>query len=152
MTRPADVSLQIEFLAKENHGIGSWLIVAPQRKSSFGSPLCLNGTTDLAVKERHRGAGRGFQVFGEPMHRVIAEFLAGVEPGKSKLGDPNDATEALHNLHRGIFLLYPVREDEQDKIKVSIGFELLYPINGLGFDISFTVRRKAESSKIVVEH
>jgi hypothetical protein len=149
--RPADIGLQIEFLEKQKHGITSWLIAAPQRKSSFGPPLRLNGVKDFAVKERHRSEpGRGFQVFGEPMHRTIAEFLAGIKPGKSKLAAPNATTKALFNEHRGIFLLYPVREDEKEKEKVSVGFELLYPTNDIGFDMNFTVRRKAESAKIVV--
>jgi hypothetical protein len=37
--QPSDVGLQIEFLEKHNHGIKSWLVIAPQRKSSFGPPL-----------------------------------------------------------------------------------------------------------------
>jgi hypothetical protein len=103
----------------------------------------------LTVKERHRVGNRGFQVFGEPAHRVIADFLVGIESGKSKLIAPNAATTALQNEHRGIFLLYPVREQLQDK--VSIGFELLFPANDIPFDINFTVRRKAESTKIIVQ-
>jgi hypothetical protein len=148
--RPADTGLQIEFLEKQKeHGITSWLIVAPQRKSSFGELLGLKGADALAVKERHRVASRGFQVFGEPAHRTIAEFLVGIEPGKSTLALPNATTASLRNEHRGILLLYPVREKPEGK--VSIGYELLFPKNEIPFDINFTVRRKGESAKIVVQ-
>jgi hypothetical protein len=147
--RPANAGLQIEFLEKQKHGIASWLILAPQRKSPFGPPLKLKNVGDLAVKKRQRVEGRRFQVFGEPPHRTISTFLAGIEtPGNSQSFIANTATNQLRNEHRGIFLLYPVREEQNDK--VSIGFELLFPKNELAFDIHFTVRRKAESSSIVV--
>jgi len=104
----------------------------------------------LAVKTRQRVEGRSFQVFGEPDHRKIAEFLSGIEPepGKSGLTSPTSVTSSLQNLHRGVCLLYPVREEPHDK--VSIGFELLFPNNQLPFDTNFTVRRKSESLRIVV--
>jgi hypothetical protein len=150
--RPSDTNLQIEFLQKQKHGIASWLVLAPQRKISFGSPFDVKGVGPLSVKERHRtDEGRGFQVFGEPVHRAIAEFLAGVqlEKDKPRLVSPNKTTAALRNTSRGILLLYPVREDEADE--VSIGFELLFPENNLPYDLNFTVRRKSERSAIVVE-
>jgi hypothetical protein len=147
--RPTDTNLQIEFLAEKKHGIKSWLIVAPQRQVSFGSALPMKGVGDFAVKERHRVAGRGFQVFGEPSHRVIGEFLAGIEPGKSKLAQPNEATISLHKANHGVFLFYPVREEKSGM--VSIGFELLFPENKLPFDANFTVRRKTEQSRVIVE-
>ncbi len=59
------------------------------------------------------------------------------------------ATQSLHDQHRGIFLFYPVREQEADA--VSVGFELLFPRNNIPFDLNFTFRRKAESAKVVVE-
>jgi hypothetical protein len=123
--------------------------MAPQRKSSWGPPLTVKGVGDLAVKERHRVEGRGFQVFGEPVHRTIGEFLAGIEPGNSELTLPNAETKPLRNEHRGVYLLYPVREHPKDK--VSIGFELLFPQNNIPFAINFTVRRKAEKTQVVVQ-
>jgi hypothetical protein len=147
--RPVDTSLQIEFLKTQKHDIASWLILAPQRKKSFGQQLTIGSVGNLAVKERHRVGGRGFQVFGEPVHRTIAEYLAGIEPGNSSLTLPNAATESVRNKHRGVFLLYPVREKQKDKI--SIGFELFFPYNRLPFDINFTVRRKSEEAQIIVE-
>jgi hypothetical protein len=148
--QPTDASLQTEFLEQQKHGITSWLIIAPQRKVSFGDAEKVGKSGKLAVKKRQRDEGRGFQVFGEPDHRKIAEFLAGIEPepGKSKLASPNSTTDSFQNLHRGVFLLYLVREEPQDK--VSIGFELLFPNNQLPFDTNFTVRRKSESTRIVV--
>jgi hypothetical protein len=105
---------------------------------------------DLAVKERHRIAGRSFQVFGESAHRTISDFLAAIEtPDNPRPLLPNAATKQLRDEHRGIVLLYPVREEQKDK--VSIGFELLFPKNNLAFEINFTVRRRAESSRIVVQ-
>jgi hypothetical protein len=148
--QPTDASLQIEFLEQQKHGITSWLIMAPQRKISFGNAEKVGKSVKLAVKKRQRDEGRGFQVFGEPDHRKIAEFLAGIEPepGKSKLTSPSRVTGSLQNSHRGVCLLYLVREEPHDK--VSIGFELLFPNNQLPFDTNFTVRRKSESLRIVV--
>lgn len=147
--RPTDVGLQMEFLKNQRHGITGWLIVAPQRKVSFGPPLTVKGLGDLTVKERHRSNGRGFQVFGEPVHRRIAEFLCGLDDGIEELASPNAETLALQDRHRGICLLYPVRAQPNDK--VSIGFELVFPKNDLPFDINFTVRRKAETNQVVVQ-
>ena len=144
--RPTDIGLQIEFLQQEKHGITSWLVIAPQRKSSFGDPLTLTNVDDFAVKKRKRIAGRGFQVFGEPPHRTIGDFLAGIGQSKTKLVSPNTETAALQNRHRGICLFYPVREQPADK--VSIGFELLFPENNIPFDINFTVQHKGEGAKI----
>lgn len=147
--RPADTNLQIEFLEKQkNHGISGWLIIAPQRRESFGSPLSIHGVGDLAVKERHRVEGRGFQVFGEPAHRTIAEALIGIEPGRSVLSAPNQVTTRLQDEHRAVLLLYPVRERTEDP--VSVGFELLFPENRIPYDLNFTVRRRAERAAIVV--
>jgi hypothetical protein len=146
--RPTEASLQIEFLEKQDHGITSWLIVAPQRRISFGSPLRLTRVADFAVKNRRRVDGRRFQIFGEPGHRSVAEFIAGIDTNKRRLTVPDPATKALRDKRRGVFLFYPVREKEGGK--VSIGFELLFPENRLPFDINFTVRRKAESARVVV--
>ena len=84
--RPTDASLQIEFLERQKHGITSWLIIAPQRKVSFGDPAEMGLFAKLAVKTRQRVEGRSFQVFGEPDHRKIAEFLCRIEPEPGKSG------------------------------------------------------------------
>jgi hypothetical protein len=55
---------------------------------------------------------------------------------------------SLRDQHRGILLFYPVREKATEG--VSIGFELLFPKNNISFDMNFTVRRKTESARIVV--
>lgn len=148
--RPADTNLQVEFLQEEKHGIPSWLIVAPQRQISFGDPLSVEGVADFAVKKRRRITGRGFQVFGEPDHRMIAGVLAAIAPksaDKARLVSPNAATVALSSRTRGVLLYYPVRDKEGGE--VSVGFELFFPGNKLTFDISFTVRRKSE--RVMVE-
>lgn len=147
--RPADSGLQIEFLEKQKHGITSWLIVAPQRKETFGPLLNVKGVGDFAVKKRSRVEGRGFPVFGEPDHRAIAEFLAAIESNKPALILPNAATKALRDEHRGIFLFYPVREQKTGN--VSVGFELLFPKNQIPFDMNFTVRRKVDSATIAMQ-
>lgn len=147
--RPSETGLQLEFLEKENHGIKSWIILAPQRKTPFGSPLVIQKNS-LMVKRRSRN-GRGFKVFGEGMHRVMAEFLAEIEfPNKPHLESPSDSTKSLASKHNAIMLLYPVREAEVGP--VSIGFELLFPDNDLPFDLGFTVRRKSERESIVVQN
>ena len=147
--RPADCGLQIEFLEKQKHGIASWLVLAPQRKVSFGPTLDLKGVGSFAVKNRKRVEDRGFQVFGEPDHRAIAQFLAVVLSEKPGLAVANAATMPLQNAHRGIVLFYPVRERKTDK--ATIGFELLFPNNDISFDMNVTVRRKAESASVVVQ-
>jgi hypothetical protein len=145
--RPTDINLQIEFLQKEKHEIEDWLIVAPQRRDSFGPPLKVERVGDMTVKQRKRSEeGRGFQVFGEPVHRTIADFLAGIATEKAGLAEPNEETRALKNNHRGILLLYPVRENESRMI--SIGFELFFPKNNIPFELGFRVRRK--TGEIVV--
>lgn len=150
--QPADVGLQIEFLEKQNHGIKSWLIMAAQRKTSFGTSLSVKGVGDFAVKLRNRIPDRGFKVFGELDHRLVAGFLAEVapdEPDKPRLASASAQTQSLHDPRRGIFLFYPVREQQTDV--VSVGFEVLFPKNNIPFDLNFTVRRKAESAKVVIE-
>jgi hypothetical protein len=147
--RPAAVGLQIEFLRNQKHGIESWLVTAPQRKSSFGKPLSVTGVGDLNVKNRQRIEGKGFQVFGEPVHRHIAEYLAeiGIRKNDSAtLATPNEKTRLLKNQRRGICLIYPVRE--QTKSNISIGFEILYPENDLPFGVKFTVRRPVDTATI----
>jgi hypothetical protein len=147
--RPADTNLQIEFLEKQKHGIKSWLVVAPQRKVSFGEPLQMKGLPSLAVKERHRVENRGFQVFGEPSHRLVAEFLAKVDATNDVLVSPDSQTTKLQDPKRGVLLLYPVRENPGDEI--AIGFELQFPENNLGFDLNFSVRRRSEMRAVVVD-
>jgi hypothetical protein len=144
--RPTDTNLQIEFLEGEKHEITGWLILAPQRKESFGDPLTVHDSP-LRVKQRKRTDTGRFSVFGEPVHRAIADFLAGMEPGTPELTKPNAETKSLRNEHRGVLLLYPVREEEEGD--VTIGFELFFPNNKAPFDLRFTVKRRSE--QIVVE-
>jgi hypothetical protein len=148
--RPADIELQIEFLRKQNNGIASWLVIAPQRQTSYGSPFRLDGVVELTAKERRRLESGVFQNFGEPAHRVIAEFLAGVqkESEKENLVEPNAKTVELANSHQGIVLAYPVRENKTEAL--SIGFEMLFPKNNLGFNVNFTVRKKSELGSVIV--
>jgi hypothetical protein len=124
-------------------------VIAPQRQTSYGRALSA-GNIKLTAKERGRLENGVFQNFGEPAHRVIAEFLAGVqkESRKESLVGPNTATEQLANSHQGIVLVYPVREDEDEDL--SIGFEMLFPQNDLGFNVNFTVRNKSEQGSVIV--
>jgi hypothetical protein len=145
--RPTDTALQIEFLEKEQHGISSWIVIAPQRKQSFGDPLLVERIGAMTVKERQRVAGRGFQVFGEPAHRTVSEYLSGILPGSEELSSPNEATTALFVNHRAVLTLYPVRPQTTDQ--PSVGFELFFPDNDLPFEAGFTVRRKSEDSATV---
>ncbi len=145
--RPADITLQVEFLEQQKHGIADWLVMAPQRATSFGPSLTTGRLGDLHVKERSRDSGRGFQVVGEPSHRTVAEFLADLRPGREKL-KANDETAVLKTPGLGVMLLYPIREQLGDE--VSVGFELLFPTNSLAYDHAFTVRKKSEPDSVVV--
>ena len=106
---------------------------------------------EMTAKERHREErGRGFQVFGEPGHRMIAKYLAGITRSLSKgwLEIPNNETTRFGKTKHGVLLLYPVRETPLGPI--SIGFEIFFPPNSLPFDLNFTVRRRAEQDMVVV--
>jgi hypothetical protein len=142
--RPPEAALQLEFLSKQKHGIGSWLIVAPQRLNSFGDELILADKTRLTVKRRDRTVGRGFQVFGEPQHRIVADYLADVKSKRARLVSPNPATAELQDKNRGVCLLYTVRQRETDAI--TVGFELLFPANDLPFEIAFRARTKDDEA------
>ncbi|EKZ98385.1 hypothetical protein D769_15465 [Cupriavidus sp. HMR-1] len=147
--RPADISLQIEFLEKEAHEIKSWLILAPQRKDSFGTPLKLGETLELTVKKRKQIGDRGFEVFGEPDHRVIANYLAGIVGESTEILTADPELSTLKAAHRGVLLLYPVRAAEADP-QISVGFEIYFPPNNLPFQVGLTVRRKADFGSVVV--
>src|SRR5262249_50061500 len=95
---PPDAGLQVEFLEKQNHGITSWLVVAPQQKTSLRGQVAESNSRP------------GFKVFGWVDHRLVAGFLADVFPddlGKPSLSSATERTQALHDPHRGIFLFYP---------------------------------------------
>ena len=146
--RPDNITLQIEFLEKLDHCIKSWLIVAPQKRESFGNDFQV-GEHTFKVKRRSRVNERGFGVVGEPLHRMMAEFLAGGGfEGARRVERAVPSTSALASKNNAIMLLYPAREKEDRP--VSVGFELLFPPNKLSFDFGFTVRQKSESSRIVV--
>jgi hypothetical protein len=138
-SRPSEVNLQINFLKSMDHGVKTWLIIAPQRKSSFGDPLEVPQIGPLAVKERARVPGRGFEVIGEPAHRLVADFLAGIPPGNDAF-TADKATRSCLGKHTAVMLLYPIREVQQGE--VSVGFELFYPPNNIPFDSNLTVRKK----------
>jgi hypothetical protein len=138
-SRPAEITLQIEFLEEQRHQIDNWIIIAPQRAQSFGHRLTFSDLPDLSVKERHRPDGKGFPVIGEPRHRAFAEYLSGTAEKDKDLNAVNAETTALCRPHLGVMLLYPVRSKAEDP--ASIGFELFFPKNNLGFGAKFTVVR-----------
>lgn len=150
----ADVGLQIEFLENANHGIKSWVVIAPQSERPFGKNwVSLDKSVKLEVRNRERISGKSgrFKVFGEPRHRAVASFLAElkvVTPDKLHLRTANKVTGELRGKGQGVMLVYPVREDMNANI--SIGFELLFPDNSLPYDMNFTVRKRNEKEKIVV--
>ena len=147
--RPTDIELQGEFLQKQKHGISSWLVICPQRRDSYGKALQLTGVGSLTAKHRRRLEGRVFQNFGEPAHRIVAEYLLNLSKiEKEYLSEPNAQTQDLRDPHRGLLLLYPVREKENDPI--SMGFEMLFPANDLGYETNFTVRKKSDPDQLVV--
>lgn len=146
--RPIDITLQIKFLEKQDHCIKSWLIVAPQKRESFGNDFQV-GEHTFKVKRRSRVNERGFGVLGEPLHRRMAEFLAGGGfKSESRVEQAVPSTSELASKNNAVMLLYLARENEGRP--VSIGFELLFPPNELTSDVVFTVRQKSEGSRIVV--
>jgi hypothetical protein len=150
-SRPRDIQLQIEFLNRAENGVSEWLIIAPQRRDSFGSSFHLDKKADgeMAVKLRARVAGGRFGVFGEPGHRAIAEFLVPVrEPSTRVLANPNPDTASLVERKRGVMLLYPVREELDSAI--TVGFELVYPKNALSTDVAFTVRKRQDRAVVEI--
>ena len=81
---------------------------------------------------------RPYKVLGEPRHRPVAEFIAGVRSKKIEAGPSIEANAALNSLgnvkKRGVMLLFfigPRSDDENyDKtVPKSVGFELLPPGN-----------------------
>jgi len=142
--RPAEIQLQIEFLEKEVHGIRSWLVLAPQRRDSYGAPVSFSNGTTLTVKRRTRGGGRGFEVIGEPRHRAIAEYLTEVvNENRFRLEEVTTVMGTMRDKQRGCLLIYPVRPSVGDA--VSIGFEVLFPGNRLPQALHFSVQKKAKS-------
>jgi hypothetical protein len=116
--RPVAINLQIEFLEKQEHEIQEWLFVAPQRRSSVGSPLELGSAGTFAVKQRHRVEERGFGVYGEVAHRMIAEYLTDLEnEDKKGLAHPNNDTVGLQNHRRGIIMLYQYAKQKQTRFR-----------------------------------
>jgi hypothetical protein len=149
--RPADVGLQIEFLENQNHGITSWLLILPQRQDSWGSALILDKKLpQLSVKRRKRIENRGWQQFGEPIHRRFGFWLSGITPTTAvSLKTADEPAFSLRNAHMGILLVYAVRE-EANSAPAAIGYEILYPENKLGYDINFSVRKQSDPDAVVV--
>ena len=50
----------------------------------------------------------------------------------------------LQNKHRGVIVIYPVRENPKDS--VSIGFELFFPNNQLPFELNFIAKGKVRQN------
>jgi len=152
-TRPADIGLQIEFLEKQAHEITSWLVLLPQRHDSWGPPFVLDETLPpLSVKKRKRIEKRGWQQFGEPIHRRFSSWLSRVAPSSKSvsLKSAEEPARSLQDRHMGILLIYPVREEEADSTQAALGYEVLYPENKLGFDINFSVRKKSDPEAVVI--
>jgi hypothetical protein len=149
--RPQEIELQIEFLRTNTHKIDSWLICAPQRRTSFGPPVDCSSSISLHTKQRKRIEGRRFQVFGEPPHRLIASFLAGVESDDldKRIVSPSPETARLLVPHRAVMLLYAVRENERSD--PSFGFEILFPENQEPKAAQFVVRRNNDAVSVAAK-
>jgi hypothetical protein len=102
------------------------------------------------VKERGRIDNRRFKVFGESAHRLLARWLCGqIDSEKDNITKPSQTSALLKvDRHRGILMLYPVRETARSR--VCLGYELLFPENDLGFETNFTVKVKEAEDRIVV--
>lgn len=146
--RPKDISLQIEFLKKENHQIKKWLVLAPQRNESFGSTLSLGKEKHLTVKKRSLKGDGSYGVFGEPDHRHIANYLAGIKDDNVNIEKPSETLQKLKENNCGVLVIYPVRATENQRA-VSIGYEIFFPPNDLKLQIGFSVKPKKDAATVM---
>jgi hypothetical protein len=145
---PRDWPLVTEFVSGK-HGdpqIESWLIVAPQRKSSPHGVLRL-GEHDLRIKRRGR-TGNRFLVFTEPAHVQFAKWAAGLIPGSAG----NATTSSLFAPKRAVMLVYPVISATElgSSAGPSIGFALYFPKNQIRRQVIFSPRDQSRPNDIVV--
>jgi hypothetical protein len=136
---PTDLHLQIDFLREQAHGITSCLLIAPQMAT--GSAEHWHGMT---VKNRKRTETGRFQLFGEPLYRMAAEYLTGRserENSANPLETPNAVTVGLKDNKRLVCLLYPViPPPNTGETIITIGFEVLYPGNDLDKGLHITTQ------------
>jgi hypothetical protein len=141
---PTEIDLQIKFLNEAKHEITSCILIAPQLKKKVIDWL------NLSVKERQRLANGRFQIFGEPKHRAIANYLIEDRTEASiSILNPEGDTTSLKDAHRLVFLLYPVLPDNGEK-SPTIGFEVLYPSNNLPAGLVYTTQISSESPVVSV--
>ena len=148
---PNLLELELGFIARprSENRIGRWLLLLPQLSKEGRMGSWEDVRPPLHVVERSRigeeGGDRRFKAFSDPVHREVAEFLAG---GGSRSAAASDDVLSLLRPDTAVALVYPVRESASAPI--SIGLALRFPPNELGFDISFTNRGKGDAEAVVV--
>jgi hypothetical protein len=124
--------------------IDSWIVLMPQVENDWTHVKIGNLTSSVIERVQITRDGpeakfeRPYKVLGEPRHRPVAEFIAGVRSKKIETGPPIEANTALELLgngkRRGVMLLFFIgpRSDDENYDKTvprSVGFELLPPDN-----------------------
>jgi hypothetical protein len=148
---PNLLDLELNFIRRprSDNRIGQWLLLLPQLDKEGGMGVWNDVRPPLHVVKRSRigeeGGDRRFKAFSDPVHRQIAEFLAG---GGSRSADASDDLLGLLRPDTAVALVYPVRESASAPI--SIGLALRFPPNNLGFDIAFTNSGKGDAEAVVV--
>jgi hypothetical protein len=145
---PASIVRQIEYLEGKagDPGIAGWRILAFQSAQSFGTPWAAAGQ-DFNCRKRSRTRTHRFGAYTEPNHRAIAAYLADIKDERA-VRNANTALAAMRDPSKGVLLFYPVRQETGDP--VSIGFALLFPKNGLQFQLHFSVRDLRQPNAITV--
>lgn len=147
--RPQNIQLLIEFIEKEMHGINSWIIVAPQRKNSFGPSLEISEDFKLSVKMRTINGNSNVDAYGEPEQRFFGNYLAGITGEKSEITKAGKELLLLKKEGRAVLQFYFVRSSENDD-EVTVGFEVFIPPNKLEYRHKFSSRKNDDSVSVTV--
>jgi hypothetical protein len=145
---PASIIRQVEYLEGKagQTGIAGWRVLAFQSAKSVGTVFSAAGH-DFNCRKRSRTKTLRFNVYSEPDHRAIAHYLTGVEHDRS-IRQPNSAMHALRDTRKAILVFYPVRQDATES--VTIGFALLFPKNGLPFQLRFSVKDPRQPNAVTI--
>lgn len=141
---------QLGFL-RGDHGdaqIRTWLLIAP--KLEAGEMWQAHGTS-YSVRHRARVGPDGdrYNVYTEPAHKDVAEYLAGTKEG----AHASKRTAALVDARRAIMLFYPTVDKDKgwSEANVNMGFSLLFPKNNIPTPIMFGVHDPRNEMAITVK-
>ena len=136
---------ELEYLETPGNGIADWLILAPQLASAEAG-VWKAGDDDFTVVRRAREANGRYNVYTEPHHVVVAEWIVGI----GAEGDGNADLRGLRGRGRAVMLLYAVRDAPQEALPPNIGFSISLPRNQLPTRIVWGVRDPDQPDAVVV--